>query len=318
MMDKTKDQIDKEATELITLLDRYLLLRGELSTWPDNVSSSASAVIATDSTFTARDDVPASLQIYPKVDLGSQLQNLQLERAELGRLTAHIAAICLDSGIVIKAKEMLASAYAAVPRDHADDAFSKRGLPEMLALLRTVQQRAVIEAETFALIAVNGAMSDGSPERMEVYHLPRGASWYEAQQTLTDTTIGWQAREAGYPYGYGLKDGKWIYQVAKGSSLESTKYDLLTTEQYLAMRKRIEEEGVKVMVWHVSRPYTCCRSVAAYTMQELVLKAAHEAEETFEAERDTRCEDPSDEPLDEHGKPIFAPTLDIAQWASPK
>lgn len=85
-------------------------------------------------------------------------------------------------------------------------------------------------------------------------NLPRLASWRDLQDLLTRTTATWQAEEAGYPKGYGLKHGKWLYQTFESSVPQKHTYDLVAVHQYHEMRSKMDKMGVSVLVWHVRLP----------------------------------------------------------------
>ena len=84
------------------------------------------------------------------------------------------------------------------------------------------------------------------------------------------STICWQSQEAGYPHSYNLADGKWLYKFVKDEmdrlTLDWAWKDLQIAEQYVHMRRKMDKDGLDVVVWHVSlfknrenstTPFTC-------------------------------------------------------------
>ena len=129
-------------------------------------------------------------------------------------------------------------------------------------------------------------------------------------------SISWQAREAGFPSGYSLADGKWMYQTAaRGSAPEKEMYDLVTTEQYRTMRDKMDkDDSVGVLVWHVSLNHLfdyLLGSSGTHTKQKDVVWTASQESKARAAEEITvRCDNPEDEPMNEDGTPMFNPTFD--------
>ena len=82
--------------------------------------------------------------------------------------------------------------------------------------------------------------------------LPVRASWKQCQDQLTELTKTWQAKEAGYPNGYSLRDGKWLYQTCKGSLVEKPMHDLATAQEYKDMRSLMDKTVAQVLIWHVN------------------------------------------------------------------
>lgn len=72
------------------------------------------------------------------------------------------------------------------------------------------------------------------------------------QERLSTATVSWQANLAGFPDGYNLSHGKWMYQVVKDSMPDKEMHELVTTEQYCDMRGKMYNDGVEALVWHVS------------------------------------------------------------------
>lgn len=72
------------------------------------------------------------------------------------------------------------------------------------------------------------------------------------QEALTRNSGSGQAEENGCPYGYGLKDGKWMYQTTISLVPQKTVFELVNAKQYHEMRAKMNREGIGVLIWHVS------------------------------------------------------------------
>ena len=96
-----------------------------------------------------------------------------------------------------------------------------------------------------------------------------------------------------------MKNGRWLYKTARNGAIDDALYDLETAEQYIEMRRRMDKDGVDVVVWH-----------------EMLHEASKEAAATAERNRDRRCENPEDELLNEDGTPMFEPEFD--EWNLPE
>ena len=264
---------DGDVDQLLLLLDRYLFLRGEtITSYLHDVSSSHPAIKSEPgSTISALDNMPVALQYFAPIDLDRHLEEIALEQEELHALTVRISATCLDRDLVARARDRLVAEFAIIRPDDVQW-FSEKGVPEMLATLRAMQQRATAQAavQTFKLTAVASILYDGSPENLVTYvlrvrillersltsisryHLSSAASWYEVQEALTAMTYNWQTRESGCLDGYSLRDGKWKYQIVQNGIPSKVVYDLAICQQYHHLRRTMDAENANVLIWHVS------------------------------------------------------------------
>lgn len=104
-LDAEQASVRQEVVKLITLLDRYLFLRGDTLTSYDAHFPSIPAREFSDA-------IPVSLQYFPPVSLASHLEKQAGEKAEMQNLTAHIVATCLDPRVTKLAKLQVMEAYA--------------------------------------------------------------------------------------------------------------------------------------------------------------------------------------------------------------
>ena len=70
------------------------------------------------------------------------------------------------------------------------------------------------------------------------------------QEVLSKMSLSWQATQAGYPHGYSLEDGKWVYQLTKKSIPRKELHDLKTAQQYREMQNKMKKENLGILVWH--------------------------------------------------------------------
>ena len=289
-------RVQKEADELIALLDRFLFLRGiTLASHQPNLAT-VFEELSNPAPCPAVDDyVPPSLRLHPAVDLQDHLDDQRREQLELKELPARISALGLDSAVRGEVKRRIATEYGMAKPSFDIRAFGHKAIPEMLAELRAAQKQPQQPVPTFAISLVATVLMDGWVDEMRTYHLPRISSWKFAQERLTVMSRSWQAHDAGHPHGYDLRDGKWLYQVSKDQQLVSDMLDLVTANDYTRMRTKIEKENVTVVVWHEK---VCAKA------QALKIEAA--------ALKDRRSENPADSPRNEDGSKYFLPDFD--EW----
>jgi len=281
-----------KADKFLELLEQWLMQRGDL------VISSTTNVqpvlddVAASSWGCRNPAAPPSLVIYPDVILLGSLKDQAEEMEGRKRLEDALGKLMRDGDTLTAANAKLDTQAQGLR------GLENESLPQKLVSLRTEQQRArEPKLRTFAVSAVT--MTDprnGDIAEVMEYHLPATTSWESVQQALMDMTISEQAREAGFQSGYGLKDGKWTYQITKNHGIpDKAHHDLTSREEYKRLRRVLIEDGMSVLVWH-----------------EILWRKSERLREEFDglcdAERKASDQEPSDDnittqlgqPLDPH------------------
>ncbi len=110
-------------------------------------------------------------------------------------------------------------------------------------------------AAFFEVSVVKGVALNGTPESRKIT-MAASTTWPEFERALSDTTATWKSEEQGYPYGYGLRDGKWRYIMQQKSGTNVTLElfdDLKDARDYKALRRlRAANPGLIIEIWHVS------------------------------------------------------------------
>ncbi|KAK3700569.1 hypothetical protein LTR37_015897 [Vermiconidia calcicola] len=240
------------AVELIGLLDRYLRLTGRTLTSHHSNPTEAITSVAQDAVKdTNDDDVPVSLRIFPAVSLSDHLKELERVKQELKDISARVKILYQDEPVVDTAKELLTTEYLRLTRDVDVFSFRKKSVGDMLAIVRAEQKRPLEPAfETFTINLVDVLMEDGGSANMATRHINKNTSWNMVQEVLSKMSLSWQATQAGYPHGYSLEDGKWLYQFTKRSIPRKELHDLKTAQQYREMQNKMRKEGLGILVWH--------------------------------------------------------------------
>ncbi|KAK5174567.1 uncharacterized protein LTR77_001648 [Saxophila tyrrhenica] len=239
---RTNDEVVKDATKLIALLDRYSVLRGDtLTTCPDITP------ILVQNTEEAmgniKPGIPAALQIYPIVPLSSHLDELDAERAEMSRIRSGLRVLMTKDEVKSAAKKIIMDEYARLiqPKDVMEK-FEKKETTIMLLQLRHEQAKEKEpKIEEFSFELIEGLLKDGKVSRVWTYWLEKNTSWDGFLSFLTKASVSGFAEARGHPRGYSLKDGKWLYSLMNAQYVQQgNHHDLATTEDYRAMRSHID------------------------------------------------------------------------------
>ena len=189
--------------------------------------------------------LPPSLASLPESSLERQAYEASSQWQELDEYKKEIK-LHKAAG---HAHTLLDTEYLTVDPRWQTPGYRKLSLSSKLIALRTAQARERDSAEeTIRVTAVIGVATVPGPDLThQTYHLPANISWARMQAALTRMTLGWQAREAGYPHGYTLEHGKWLYSDGKAGTM----VDLATEGDLAKLRKRLRQgEDRQVVVWH--------------------------------------------------------------------
>lgn len=204
-------------------------------------------------------------------------------------LTKHAAlAQSLDSSLNVR----LLAAGGTRP---ASDTIDPKPAEKLLKiLLLEKQNRAPKPEPTFPVTAVTTLHLDGSPSDRLTYHLPCTTDWPTFLDALRHLSVSWQATEAGYPRGYGPKDGTWWWQRWPADDFT----ELVDERAYRELRRLIEDEKrtQPVLLWH--------------TLQR---RQAEEARKRTDDLRDRRSIS-GVEPVDEEGWPVYERYFDLDEY----
>jgi hypothetical protein len=107
------------------------------------------------------------------------------------------------------------------------------------------------DTDTSTVRIVASVETDGETINGIKQHFKKTTTWNDFQAALTSKTATHHSAIAGFPNGYSLADGKWLYNIQRGCTIHSAKLHDLTTEfQYQTMRRICDEPDTKVIIWH--------------------------------------------------------------------
>jgi hypothetical protein len=234
------------ATDLIALLDRFIFLEGcTLNAHPIQPSATLPPL--------PRDDTPIAVQMYATPSLSDHLASHDAELEEFTHLATRIATLTALPSVRLTADKILDSEFAALLKPQK---LKFPSLAAKLATLRNLQQHLAQPArpqefKTYIVTATNDA---GSADPFTIIHLPVTIDWLEYAEILTQHTQHAKTTADGFPDGYTLKEGKWLYQRIVQGRREGKFCDLGCEREFKGMRREMRRQGIGVLVWHVSCP----------------------------------------------------------------
>lgn len=246
--DRMKSLIDNTnalATDLIALLDRFIFLEGcTLNAHPTR-SSNILPPLPTDGT-------PIAVQMYATLSLSDHLDAHDRDLQEIQLLQTRIATLTNLPSVSETADKILDSEFATALLKPQDLNFPS--LAAKLATLRNLRHHVASpctqEFKTYIVTATNDT---GSADPFTTIYLPVTIDWIGYAEILTKHTQHPKTTADGFPGGYTLKEGKWIYQRIVKGRREEKFCELGCEKEFRGMRREMRREGTGVLVWHVSR-----------------------------------------------------------------
>lgn len=247
-MESSDDDINALATDLIALLDRFIFLEGcTLNAHPIRPE----AILPPLTT----DGTPIAVQMYATQSLPDHLDAHDRELEEIKLLSARIATLISLQPVFQAADAILDSEFAASLPKPQDLKFPS--LAAKIATLRNLQHHVAQpprpqEFKTYIVTAIDDA---GSVDPFTTIYLPVDIDWIGYAEILTKHTQHPKATADGFPDGYTLKEGRWLYQRIVKGQREERFCDLGCEKEFWGMRREMRREGIGVLVWHVSDPW---------------------------------------------------------------
>lgn len=284
----------ERVNDLLALLEQHLQYTGALLTTSRPQLEGAFSHISPEARRRLDSGVPPSLAIYPDVSLETHLEQHEQFTATNRNRAAKISALCLDQSLLSPAHDRLDGEHIQLDQQWRVAGFEKLSVPQKLAALCEQRQRALEpKIELMKIAAVTGLDWDGTPGNVTKYHLPKNASWAGVQEALQTMTTGWRSRESGYPDGYSLSDGAWLYQTTEDDVLRKEFHPLCSESEFHTMRRQMEREGLGIVIWHV-----------------ILRKESDRLRAEADDIKDVRSRLSDGEPMNKDGTPMFNPTFD--------
>ena len=241
------DNTNALATDLTALLDRFIFLEGcTLNAHPIQPQTILPPL--------PTDDTPIAVQMYATLSLSDHLDAHDRELEEVAVLQTRIATLTDLPSVLDTADKILDNEFATALTNSQNLNFPS--LAAKLATLRNLQHHVASprpqEFKTYIVTATNDA---GSADPFTTIYLPVTIDWVGYAEILTEHTRHPKTTADGFPDGYTLKEGKWLYQRIVKGRREEKFCELGCEKKFRGMRREMRREGFGVLVWHVSRPW---------------------------------------------------------------
>ena len=247
-MESSDDDTNALATDLIALLDRFIFLEGcTLNAHPIQPEAILPPL--------PTDDTPIAVQMYATQSLSDHLDAHDRELEGFKLLPTRIATLISLQPVFQATDRILDSEFAAaLPKPQT---LTFPSLAAKIATLRNLQHHVAQpprpqEFKTYIVTAIDDA---GSADPFTTLYLPVDIDWIGYAEILTKHTQHPKTTADGFPDGYTLKEGKWLYQRIVKGKREEKSCELGCEKEFWGMRREMRREGIGVLVWHVSDPW---------------------------------------------------------------
>lgn len=286
---------EQAVTAFIALIDKWLMLQGVTYTIHQPDPPAALRETTNHSSPTEQDDIPIFVDQEPSLD--DLLLDQEREAALIGSLSAQIDITCMDKELVQATSAQLLHEFTALSLPPAAvTEFASSHIKKQVAVLRKSADHINLPP-AFEVMVVSTLEPNGKVDDITTIYPPKDVTWFNFKSSIRRATGSWQSLEAGFPSGYGIKEGEWLYQHAHKFIPAKPIYPLTTAQHFEEMCNTMEQTDTTVLIWH-----------------ERIWKECQARQKWAAEVRDRRSEYAEDEPLNPDRTPYFEAEFDDYDW----